>query len=287
MKNLSEIPLDNEISLKDIFDFLLNSWKTILIFVVIGLLCSIGYIWLTPNQYSATAQIQIAQYSGYLDATNASNSYKSNYVMSPIGINVEEPARLITRLQLPSTYSEEVIDACGLKNSENSKENLAKLVRATPMKASNSVVEVTIKLNSKDMALSCANTIFEAIKASQALIAEPYFDSIKNTLSENLLQISRAQATFLETSGKGGQIVTPANLLARDEINRLSENNIFLQYLLQFREIRKRRLVSPIYVSTDPVSPKKLINILVGLLGGLVIGLLIALVHNFVKVNRI
>ena len=70
--------IEDEISLKDMVDFLIESWKAIVLTGILGLIGSIAYLWVTPNQYQATAQIQMAQIS----ANNNTN---------PLGVNVVDP----------------------------------------------------------------------------------------------------------------------------------------------------------------------------------------------------
>lgn len=275
LQNSQEDTLEQEISIRDIIDFFKNSWKTITVFGVLGLICGIFYIWITPNQYQAAAQIQMAQFAG--------NSNSVNSIMSPIGVNVEDPARLISRLQIPTTYSDEVISACGLKESEKAREKLVKLIKASPSKGGTSVVEVTINRESKDVALACMSALFDEISKTQAGIAEPFFQEIAKNLSDNSLKIEYVRSTFKQAAGNSSLLFTPSYLLARDEINRLADNNTILEYLLQFKDTRKTRLISPIYVSPDPVAPKKLIVMLAGLMGGLLIGIFIPLLRRMLK----
>jgi Chain length determinant protein len=77
---------EDEISLKDIIDFLVEFWKAILVTGFLGVLVSAAYLIVTPNQYQATAQIQMAQISA------------SNNNTKPLGVNIEEPNLLMARL---------------------------------------------------------------------------------------------------------------------------------------------------------------------------------------------
>ena len=99
---------EDEISIKDIVDFLLESWKAILATGLVGLLGAAGFIVFTPSQYEATAQIQMAQIAP--NNNNNNNNNNSN----PLGVNVEDPNLLMARLKLPSSYTEDEIKACGL-----------------------------------------------------------------------------------------------------------------------------------------------------------------------------
>ena len=57
-------PLEDEVSLKDIIDFLSESWKSILSTSALGVLGAVAYITFTPNMYQATANIQVAKVAG-------------------------------------------------------------------------------------------------------------------------------------------------------------------------------------------------------------------------------
>lgn len=284
MSNLQSNPdgnFEKEISLKDVIDFILESWKTITTFGILGLICAIIYIWVTPNRYQATAQIQMAQF--------AANTNNLNSIMSPVGVNVEDPARLVLRLQSPATYSDEIVVACGLREVMNPREKLAKLVKATIPKGVTNVVEIRVNLGSKSEAIACLEALFVEISQTQIGIAEPFFDEIKKSLADNNQQIERAKANFAKASGASGAstlLVTSSYLLARDEINRLAESNLLLDYLLQFKESRKTKLASPIYVLPDPVSPKKTIVVIVGLMSGLLIGIFFQFLKRIFKTQR-
>ena len=82
--------IEEEISLKDIVDFLVESWKAILATGVLGVLVAVTYIVVTPNKYAATAQIEMA---------------KINSNSNPLGLNIEDPNLLVARMKSPSSYN--------------------------------------------------------------------------------------------------------------------------------------------------------------------------------------
>jgi hypothetical protein len=51
---------DNEISAKEVINFFIDSWKIIAIAGVLGLLSAVVFIYVTPSQYEAAAQIKMA-----------------------------------------------------------------------------------------------------------------------------------------------------------------------------------------------------------------------------------
>jgi uncharacterized protein involved in exopolysaccharide biosynthesis len=115
---LTQAELETEISLIDILRFLKSAYKTLLVFGVLGITLSIAYLAITPKQYEASAQIVMAQIS------TANNNNNNN--ISPLGINIEEPALLISRLSSPTSYIPKTLAACDLQDQANAALALSK-----------------------------------------------------------------------------------------------------------------------------------------------------------------
>jgi uncharacterized protein involved in exopolysaccharide biosynthesis len=85
--------LNDEISIKDIINFLIEAWKIIFLTSLFGIVGSTVYLWVAPNQYQSTAQISV-----------------NNNNANPLGISIEYPNLLMIRLKLSITYlSEEIL----------------------------------------------------------------------------------------------------------------------------------------------------------------------------------
>ena len=121
---------DSEISLIDILRFLKGAHRTILIFGAFGIAAAIAYLAITPKQYEATAQIVMAK----IGAANNNNS--------PLGINIEEPALLIARLAMPTSFTAQEITACGFEGRPEAGAALAKAIKLAPLKGIANVVEL-------------------------------------------------------------------------------------------------------------------------------------------------
>jgi capsular polysaccharide biosynthesis protein len=254
----------DEISLKDIVDFLIESWKTIVLTGVFGVLGAVVFIWVTPNQYQATAQIQMAQISASNNNTN------------PQGVNIEDPNLLITRLKLPSTYSAQEIKACGFESAEIPSEALMKVVKISVVKGVGSIVELKINLDSKHLAITCAQSLFENIKASQNEIINPFIEEAKMLLLKYQNRLTNSQS-LVSRADKSGAALSAAYLANRDEVKFLTEEILRLNTFITTADTRQAKLVSPIYASDIPVEPKKKIALFAGLFAGLFVGLLLML----------
>lgn len=259
--------LEDEISLKDIIDFLVESWKVIIGVGLLGLLVSVGFLAVMPNQYEATAQIQMAQISSNNNNTN------------PLGINVEEPNLLMARLKLPTTYSAVEIKACGLEKEKMPAESLVSMSKFSAVKGVGSIIELKIRMESKDQAVICAQTLFENIRESQSQIIKPYIDEAKVLLTKYQARLKEAQE-LVTRADKSGAALSAAYLANRDEIKFLTDESIRLNTFVTAGDARQTKLVSPIYASEAPVFPKKKISLIVGLLAGLILGLMLVMMRK-------
>ncbi len=256
---------EDEISLKDIVDFLVESWKAIILTGLLGLLGSIAYLWVTPNQYQATAQIQMAQISA-----------NSNNNTNPLGVNIEDPILLMARLKLPTTYSAQEIKVCGFESSATPSETLVASAKFSAVKGVGSMIELKINRDNKETAIACAKSLFENIKASQNAIIKPYIEEAKTLLVKYQDRLTNSQS-LVSRADKSGAALSAAYLANRDEVKFLTEEILRLNTFITSADSRQAKLVSPIYASDVPVAPKKIIALIAGLFAGLFLGLLLML----------
>jgi LPS O-antigen subunit length determinant protein (WzzB/FepE family) len=256
---------ESEISLLDILIFLKCSYKLLVLFGIIGVVVSFGYLLIAPKQYQASAQIQMAQ----IGAANNNN-------INPLGVNIEEPALLIARLSSPTSYTPEIAQACGLDSAKDAQELLSKSVKLTIPKGVANVVDLKIIGASPEASINCAQAVFGLIKTTQAQIINPYIEEAKVKLLDNQERLAKAKDLVMKAD-KSGSAMGAAYLSTRDEIRFLLDEITALKNVVASNDNRATRLVAPIYASDDPIAPKKRNVLLVGLFGGLFLGLMIAI----------
>ena len=266
-----EIDLQEEISLIDILCFLKGAYKVIIIFGLIGMALSIAYLAMTPNQYEASVQITMAQ----IGATNNNNN------INPLGVNIEEPALLISRLSSPTSFTPETIAACGLQGQVNAGVSLSKSIKLTPAKGVASVVELKTFGGTPQSAQECALGVFDLIKTTQSQIVAPYVEEAKVKLADDEDRLQKAKEVVAR-SDKSGAAIGASYLSTRDEIRYLLDEITALKNIVTSNQNRATRMVAPIFASDAPIAPKKRMVLAAGLLGGLFLGLLIALARQMV-----
>ena len=257
-----DLTVEDEISLKDIVDFLVESWKTILVTGIVGVIGAVGYIFVTPNQYEATAQIQMAQ------IVNNNNA-------NPLGINVEDPNLLIARMKLPSSYDQHTISVCGYEQKPNAAQALSNMAKFSLSKGTQ-MVEVKVVGLSREQATQCVESILGIVKNTQKAITEPIIEEAKSKLGKYAQRLQEAQS-FIAKADKSGSSMSAAYLSTRDEVKYLTDEMIRLNDLISSANTRQTKLVSPIYSPENKVSPKRAIALVVGLFAGLFLGLLLML----------
>lgn len=263
---------DQTISLQDILQFLRRAWKVVLISAIFGLLAGIGYVLLTPNQYEAVAQIRMAQIS----ITNSAN---------PFGVTVEDPNSLIARMQLPTNYGSEAIAACDYQDKPQASLALSKAVKLTIPKGLTNTVELKVSSLSPQIAKTCAQAIVDQITVLQAQFAGPFVQEAKLKLAQDSERIEAARK-LIAKADQSGSAMSAAYLAARDELTYFLTDREKMLDLINSVEKRGTQLISPIYVPEKPVSPRKLISLLAGLLAGIIFGLGVALVRQFLAGAR-
>ncbi len=271
-QGLGPMQSDQEISLVDILRFLRGAYKTIAITGVFGLAAAIAYLAITPRQYEAVAQIVMAQ-------IGVANNNNNN--LNPLGINIEEPLLLITRLAQPTSFTPQVIDACKVDQASNPGAALAKSTKLAPPKGVANVVELKTLGKSPQDAQLCGEAIFELIKTTQAEIVAPYIAEAKTKLRDDEERLAKAK-DLVAKADRSGSAMGAAYLSTRDEIRFLLDEITALKNVVTSNQSRATRLIAPIYASDTPVAPKKLVVLAAGVFGGLFLGLLVALARQLI-----
>ena len=251
-------PLEDEISLKDIIDFLVESWKSILATGVLGVFAAGTYIAVTPNKYEATAQIQMAQITL---GNPASPSL------------LEDGNSLIARMKLPSSYDQKSIEACELNNEINPQLQLSKLVKFSVIKGTQ-IVELKVTAPARAVAIKCSEILVDQITRYQSQIANLFITEANLKIINYQKSLQDAQM-FIVKADKTGSSMSAAYLSSRDEIKHTTDEIIRLNDLISSAKARQTKLVSPIYSSENKVSPKRAIALVGGLMGGLFLGLVL------------
>ena len=262
--DLNNPELEGEISLIDILNFLKNAWKTIAYTAILGLLAAIAYLLIAVPQYEATAQIKLAQL---------------NFTGPGLGTPIEDQNSFLARLQFPSNVTQAMITACAYENKTDPAQALVKDLKFSIPKGMVNIIEFKALGSSPQVALACANAVVEQITNLQQAIIKNYVDEAQTQLELDNEKLDAARR-FISKADQAGSAVSVAYLAARDETAFYLAAKEKTQILINSAQQKSAQLAAPIFIPQKPVSPKKSISFLVGLLGGMFLGLVIALVRQ-------
>ena len=204
----SALPAEEEVSLLDILRFVKGAYKTTLVFGVLGITLSFAYLAITPKQYVATAQIVMSQIAP------ANNDFSS------LGINIEEPAFLISRLGMPTSFTAQEIAACGFEGRPEAGADLSKAIKLALPKGTANAVQIQTVGNSPQLAKDCAAAIVELIKTTQNQFVNSHIEEAQLRLADNEKRLANAK-DILAKADKSGLAMGVAYFSTRDEIRFL------------------------------------------------------------------
>lgn len=254
---------DDEIYFKDVLYFLMESWKKIAMVGLLGLFSSFAWLLLMPSHYEAIAYIKLVQFDGV--------NQKSS-----LGIKFEDINTLIFRLKLPGTFSDKEVQACNPEKSKFSTHALdSRVIKLNVSKSVPSLIELKIRGESKDVALTCAQAIFEFIRDSQNATKKLYIEELRSLLLKNQSRINDLSAEISKKYKRDDEI-SVAYLINRDDLRFFLNETIRLNALLALGDEEYAKLISPTTVSDNPVSPNKISILVLGFFCGMLLGLLYA-----------
>jgi len=258
----------SEFSNQTVVHIVKNSYKTIVGSGLVGAAFAILYLAITPNQYEAVSMIQVAKFI----PVNSSYKINNNH---QVGLNVEDPVALISRLSLPSAITNNVLDVCEQRSS-------GKFFKMSIPRGTSSIVELRIVSKTPAVAQSCSEAIIELIGSTQEVIVKPQKEELAYKLDHYRDQVKRVEAV-LTGHEKHGDNFGFIYFTAALERNRLLDEISMLMGIKLYNSSQRTHLISPIYVNEKPISPAKLKVLIVGILAGMILSAIFAIGFKVVR----
>jgi uncharacterized protein involved in exopolysaccharide biosynthesis len=265
MQTSNQQSTDDDVTLKEILDILKRNSRLIMLFSIVGLLIATSYVVLTPKRYEAILQVQMAE----LVSTNTNTNTNTN-------INAEDPAALIERLRLPTTYPKMVLKSCGVSYDDiERRDYFGGALEIKPIKNATNVVEMKVRASNPDLAKQCAVSIMDMIVEQQRALIRERLAGRKEQLAlyQNTLQTELKQLEAINIKN----IVNIAYLARLDKMTSLRSHIDTLQEEDLLSQMHPAKLVAPVFVPDKPISPKVSLALTLGLSLGLMLGVLYTL----------
>jgi capsular polysaccharide biosynthesis protein len=259
--------------LRPVLKLLRSAWKVILAGGLGGAALATGYLAVAVPQYEASAMISMAQ-------VPVISNVNINATLVPVA-NIEEPAFLIERLKMPSTYTPATLEACGMGQSDVAAEAMSRMVVATRSRAVSSVIVISARRESPQLARQCVNGLFEMIRAQQAALAKPIENDLQVELANFRARLAATQGDLEKVERQG--LYQSVFLARREELTFLNQQILTLSQVTH--RMKPATLSAPIYASANRVAPKRLLVLIAATLAGLFGGLLLATISAQMRVT--
>jgi hypothetical protein len=176
-----QIIADDEISLMDTYDFLVDGWVTIAATTVLAGAIGVGAAFVIPEKFLATATIQPTRV---------------------LGNDVESIAVLAEKMRSPTYYSQQSLIACDVADSTNPMQTLATALN--PIVARNSAfVSISFKSKNINTSIACLNAVLADVKQNQNETAERRIALATSTIRTHSFQLhSCCQKCFSQNRTK-------------------------------------------------------------------------------------
>ena len=256
----------DEISLMDIFDFLVDGWKTVLSIVFVGTSIGIATSLVLPEQFEARATIESARVNG---------------------TDIASTAVLAEKMRSPTYYDSKTLAACKSDGGVNGLETLAKAFNANVAKNS-SFVSVSFRAESRENAVRCLEQVLETVVGKQKKLAEAKLDLALTSLENSKKKADELRKTVKQLeSDRGAQFkfknieYSAAALITvtlQSKVQELlaTENQISAaESMLKPPNTQDAKFATPIFASEQRVSPRHSQIVMLSAIGSLFLGVLI------------
>jgi len=268
--------IEDQISLKDIVDCIVESWKTIILTGFLGLVGSIAYLWVTPNQYQAIANFQVARVAGS---------------------DVESPALLLEKMKMPSYYSQNTYLACNVMETVDPGMTIANNLKPMLSKTA-PIINIQYQASSYTDAINCLEAVVGDIRDSQKILSKPILTAksiqllaLKQKLDASESFIKKLPSgnlnfDFSDSKFSSSYLLLAKIIMKEDKIKDLKVQISDMEISLADPQTKETFLTAPIYTTQQKQSPKRF-RILVGVTGGLFLGLLLMLVKRRYRAYKV
>lgn len=265
-KNSDSPPGEIEVSLVDILCFLKSTWKTIAITGIVGVIMAIVYLAIAPKQYEATSQIAVTKFGN------------TNPILKHPNLTFQGPTPLNLIIISLGNITTQTLDICGHKNQAS----ITSEIKLTTLDEAAGIVMLKTFGQTPQIAQECNLAIFDLMKVTQQQFINPYIKSVKARIlnDQDRLAALSQQIASLEKSNLS---ISVSYFFIRDEIRFLRDEILALNEVIELSQNFPTRIISSVYVSNRPVTPKKSVVLTVGCFGGLFLGLLIAVRRRISK----
>jgi len=295
--NENDMIQEEEISLFDLWDKLREGWRYVAGGTAIGLLGAGLALTLIPPKYEAVAVVEVGQVGQV-----AQVGLVGQVTTLPV-----EPTQLsVERMKTP-TFQMAVAQGAGIQDWIDALRRSAtagndylslQVSKATVGQNAAPLMELKAKADSIENARRIAEVAIQELGKRQSEIAKPAIDRMQADLAIAKEKRQRAEedlgslSKLVATAGIKDDRFTQLSLM--NSLRLQKESELFFQRQLVAAlegalgppATQPAKAVEPVFVSEKPVSPKKALLLVLGLVGGLLAGILAVFVADAWRRSR-
>ena len=249
-----------------LFQWLKMGWRWMFAGALVGLLVAMAMLVLIPNQYEAIAVVQVGQVG---------------QVGQYVGIAVEPVTQAIERMKTFS-FQQNVVSISG----ENFRSISFQLLKSTVVQGSSALIEIKAKAARSEIAKKIVEISIQELAKRHAEIAKPLIERINTEAVIAHERLARAEAELgnlndlqkitRDRDDNFSQILLLTSLRLQKESEVYNQRQILinLKAALSPPFTEPTKAIEEVFVSGKPISPKKGVILVLGIIGGLLLGLM-------------
>lgn len=257
---------DDEVDLFELFDTLKESWKLWVGSTLAGGVLAFGISQVLPPSYEVSSLVRIGS-------------------AGPMG--QVEPTPVVMERIKSRAFQQAVCDA--LVCDEEQRDAIKKQITITQPKGTD-VLSLTVKADSPARAAAVSEAVVQVLQQAHAELAGPALQNVRKQLTSDQKRLKELEAqrqrVVAQVSRAQGEAAAAVAVLQLAQIGDNSEFQALNQRVadlvasLEAPNTRPTEKLQKLYVSDEPVSPRKLlITIMSALMGGL-LGIVAAFVRD-------
>jgi len=266
---------EDEISLFELLEKLKEGWRYVLGAALVGVFIAVTAIFVLPNRYEAVAIVQVGQV-GQLGQV-----VQVGQVGQYVGVPVEPATQAIERMKsaaFQKGVSESMKGGSGVIS--------AQLIKSTAAQGPSALIELKAISRSPEAATKTVEVSVQELAKRHAEISKPSVDRLiaeADLAQEKLKQAEVELEGLNKLSASAGikddrftqlSLITSLRLQKEAEIFSQRQMVINLKAAMNPPTTESAKAIEAVLASDQPVSPKKGLLLVLGLVGGLLAGIM-------------
>ena len=275
-----------EVSLFDLWDTLKEGWRVLFGWLIVGGLGAVILVVLIPNQYEAVAVVQVGQV-GEVGLVGQAGRLGGSQSVEPAAQVVERVKLSAFQLKLAMRVEDqEWVNELNYAAASASQRIFPQVIKATSTPGGAALIEIRAKGKSKESALSLVNASIEELSKKHDELAKPQIERLTRDLGlakEKLTRITKELDELRKLVASAGvkderstqlSLITSLRIQKENELLAAQQTVFGLERALSPPATERTMSIEKTFVGERPVSPKKGLILVLGLVCGLVIGML-------------